>query len=212
MNRVMHRWQPLVGVLAGMLVLSACAGRTTTHEASDVAAASPSKAGATATSSPGLSRPQDPLAPRVMSPVVRAGEPQQGSRLAAAPVGYHAAVVYRDGVRLRVLSIGQGHTTGHGIGVIVGHHTVFSLQLTNRGHHVVDLGQVVVTAVYGEPGRIARPVYDSGEQDFSGLVPSGHSALARYAFAIPVSDLSHVIIHVDFDSRHAAATFRGNAS
>jgi len=27
-----------------------------------------------------------------------------------------------------------------------------------------------------------------------------------------VSDLSHVIIHVDFDSRHAAATFRGNAS
>ena len=57
-----------------------------------------------------------------MSPVVRAGEPRQSSRLAAAPVGYHAAVVYRDGVRLRVLTIGQGHTTGHGIGVITRHH------------------------------------------------------------------------------------------
>jgi len=82
--------------------------------------------------------------------------------------------------------------------------------LTNGSSHTIDLNQVVVTAMYGTPARIASPVYTAASvRDFAGTVQTGQSASAEYAFAIPAKQGRKVVVMVDLDGAHAAAEFHG---
>ncbi|MGI8867727.1 MAG: hypothetical protein ACR2F6_02450 [Mycobacteriales bacterium] len=122
------------------------------------------------------------------------------------------AVTYSDGVSLRVTGMKQAAVTGQGPGVITGEPTTtFNATLTNKGTRPINLNQVVVTAVYGSPGRLAKPVYDATSQDFAGTIKPGASSKAAYAFSIPTNELGHVKIAIDFDGAHAAAMFEGSA-
>ncbi len=207
----------LAVALVGGLFLTGCAKESAAHGVERASSAlpasgdpSPARSSDPASTATKPHRPSDALAPKHLPPVKRVGEPRR-PRQGAETAGLHRAVVFKDGVRLRILGIDQGKVSGAGSGVLTGHTTTFTVRLVNNSARPVDLASVVVTAVYGDPGRIARPVYDSRSQDFSGVLHRGQSATARYGFAIPVGDLSKVLIHVDFDSRHAAAQFRGNA-
>jgi hypothetical protein len=121
-------------------------------------------------------------------------------------------ITYPDGVKLSVTSIKQGRVKDQGPGVIAGPLTTFRLRFTNGSDRPINLDQVVPTTEFGKPPRVARPVYDDSTQDFATEVRPGRSVTATYAFSIPVAELSHVSVHLDFDGRHFAATFRGPVS
>ncbi len=157
------------------------------------------------------SRPLDPLAPARIAPVKRPG-PDISHRLAARRVGFAHTLSYPDGVKIAVLDIRQAKVTGQGPGVLSGPMTSLRLQLVNDSMTTLDLDHVVVTTVYGRPARIARPVYTDGTQDLTGLVKPGGRTTATYAFSVPTSDLTHVTVHIDFDSRHAAGVFSGSTA
>lgn len=157
------------------------------------------------------SGPLDPLAPSRIAPVKRPG-PDVSHRLAARRVGFAHLLSYPDGVKIAVLDIRQAKVTGQGPGVLSGRMTSLRLQLVNGSRATLDLDHVVVTTVYGLPARIARPVYTDGTQDLTGLVKPGGRATATYAFSVPTSDLTHVTVHIDFDSRHAAGVFSGSTA
>lgn len=158
-----------------------------------------------------LPRPSDPLAPNTMAPVIRGGT-RPHPALTARPEPFAKPVTYPDGLQLRVTGITQGMVTAQGPGSFPGQPTTtFSVTLTNRSKKPVTLNQVVATATYGMPARLARPVYDAASQDFGGTVRPGASARAVYAFSIPSGDLGRVTVIVDFDGTHTAATFRGAA-
>jgi hypothetical protein len=157
------------------------------------------------------SRPLDPLAPSRIAPVERPG-PEPSHRLAAQRVGFAHQLSYPDGVRIAVLDIRQAKVTGQGPGVLSGPMTSLRVQLVNGSGTTLDLDHVVVTTVYERPARIARPVYSDGTQDLAGLVKPGGRAMATYAFSVPTSDLTHVTVHIDFDSRHAAGVFSGSTA
>jgi hypothetical protein len=188
--------------------------------------AGPGPSDASATSSPSSDNPQPtshhtkktqpakpsqaPLAPRTIAPVVRNGVRPHPS-ISAAPQPFTHVVHYPDGVRLKVTAIHQGRVSGQGPGVVQGPRTTFDLLFSNGSKRAVNLDQVVPTAEFGSPARIASPVYDDQTQDFGTTVRPGHSEKAVYAFSIPVADLNDVTIHLDFDGRHYAATFHGSA-
>jgi hypothetical protein len=132
--------------------------------------------------------------------------------ISAAPQPFDTPVTYTDGVKFTVLSIKQGRVTDQGPGVITGPVTTFRLRFTNGSDKAISLDQVVPSATFGKPPRTADPVYDDNTQDFATTVRPGKSVKATYAFSIPVSELSHVTINLDFDGRHYAATFRGSVS
>jgi hypothetical protein len=71
------------------------------------------------------------------------------------------------------------------------------------------MNQVVVTVTYGTANLQAQPVYDGPVNDFSGTVQPGKATDATYAFRIPTDQLDRVVMRVDFDGLHAAATFSG---
>ena len=154
-------------------------------------------------------RPADPLAPDRVGVVKRPGQ-KEGRRLKAHTVGFGSTLSYSDGVRLSVQSIDQANVAGQGPGVISGPMTSLRLRLNNSGKTSIALDQVVVTAVYGEPARIARPVYSDDAQDFSGSVKPGGRAGATYAFSVPRAELTDVTVYIDFDSHHAAGVFSGS--
>ena len=82
--------------------------------------------------------------------------------------------------------------------------------MTNGSPQTVDLNQVVVTAMYGTPARIAPPVYNAASvRDFTGTVQTGQSASAVYAFAIPAKQGHKVVVVVDLDGAHVPAEFVG---
>ena len=142
--------------------------------------------------------------------MVRGGKAAHPS-LTAAAVSFAQRAAYSDGVALRVTSIKHGAVSGQGPGVLSGQTTSsLTVTLTNGSKQPVDLNQVVVTADYGRPARIASPIYDEGARDFSGTVATGKTATAVYVFAIPSSQLSDVTVNVDFDGSHHAATFTGS--
>ena len=127
------------------------------------------------------------------------------------PVSFTQRAAYSDGVVLQVPSITHGAVAGQGPGVLSGQATSsLTVTLTNGSKQAIDLNQVVVSADYGQPARIASPIYGQGARDFSGTVAAGKTATAVYVFAIPSSQLSHVTINVDFDGSHHAATFTGS--
>jgi hypothetical protein len=157
------------------------------------------------------SRPLDPLAPARIAPVKRPG-PDVSHRLEARRVGFAHPLSYPDGVEIAVLDIRQAKITGQGPGVLSGPMTSMRLRLVNGSTTTLDLDHVVLTTLYGRPARIARPVYTDGTQDLTGLVKPGGRATATYAFSVPTSDLTHVTVHIDFDSRHAAGVFSGSTA
>jgi hypothetical protein len=154
---------------------------------------------------------ESPLAPSTVEPVIRDGVRPHPS-ISAKPQPFDRPVTYPDGVELAVTGIHQGRVTGQGPGVVAGPKTTFDLRFTNGSNRAISLDQVVPTAEFGSPARLARPVYDDRTQDFGTTVKPGATATATYAFSIPQDELSHVVIHLDFDGRHVAATFRGSAS
>jgi hypothetical protein len=196
----------------GLLSLTAC-GQETAHSAPAKAAATTnasSKAAADNAPSVKTSRPADPVAPPTRKPVIRGGKAAHPS-LSAAPVSFTQRASYADGVALQVTSIKHGAVSGQGPGVLSGQATSsLTVSLTNGSRKPVNLNQVVVTADYGRPARTASPIYDQGARDFSGTVAAGKTATAVYVFAIPSTQLSHVIVNVDFDGSHHAATFTGS--
>jgi hypothetical protein len=200
----------------GLLSLTAC-GQETAYSAPAKAAATAnatstasSKAAADSAPAVKVSRPADPLAPTTYKPVIRGGKAAHPS-LTAAAVSFTQRAAYSDGVALRVTSIKHGAVSGQGPGVLSGQTTSsLTVTLTNGSKLALDLNQVVVTADYGRPARLASPIYDEGARDFSGTVAAGKSATAVYVFAIPSSQRSDVTVNVDFDGSHHAATFTGS--
>lgn len=153
---------------------------------------------------------KSPKAPKTISQVSRNGKPANPT-VSAPPATFHSTVKYPDGLTFQVTGIHQGKVTGQGRGVIKGPKTTFDLRFVNGSGKSVDLTEVVPTAVFGSPVRIARPVDDSHTRDFGVVVAPGKSATATYAFSIPTDELSDVTMYFDFDGHHYPATFRGSA-
>lgn len=152
---------------------------------------------------------QSPLAPSTIKPAIRDGVRPHPS-ISAAPASFDRSVTYPDGVKLTVTGVHQGRVSGRGPGVVSGPQTTFHLRFANGSNQKISLDQVVPTAEFGRPAHIASPVYDDHTQDFGTTVRPAQTATATYAFSIPLSELSNVTIHLDFDGRHYAATFHGS--
>jgi hypothetical protein len=88
---------------------------------------------------------------------------------------------------------------------------MFTLRFDNGTDKPIDLDEVVVTATYGNPARVARPTYGEAARDFYGSVKPGAKAGATYSFSVPTDELDGVRLTVDFDGLHAPATFTGEA-
>jgi hypothetical protein len=146
------------------------------------------------------------------TPVKRNGVvPTPSIRAHRAP--FSGQVRYPDHVTLRILSIAQSVTTGHGPGEIPGRPlTTMRIRFANGSAKPVNMNEVVVTVVYGADRRLASPVYQADAADFHSTVAPGGSTVATYAFSVPTSDLGDVTMTVDFDGLHAAATFSGSVS
>lgn len=200
---------------AGLLLAvgGVCAGCAA---AGSTAGATSSAAGAASSADVDLAAVQqqallDPAAPPSPAPVARDGK-AAGPRVQAATGGLSATkpVSYPDGVSVTVDRIRRGAEAGDGPGEFRGRqYTALALSLTNGSAAAIDLNQVVVTASYGTPARIAAPVYDDDAVDFSGTVPAGGTATATYLFAIPPQGTAQVAVSVDFDGDHVAAGFSG---
>jgi hypothetical protein len=208
----------VVCVAAAVLLAGCLAGCTdSTDSAGDKAGAdssSPSGTPSQESATPSSIEPgdrSDPLAPTEIPPVIRGDETPQPS-ISADPQPFDEPIEYPDGVSLEVTEIEQGEVTDQGPGVVGGPTTAFEVVFTNGSKKPVDLNQVVVTAVYGDPGRLAHPVYDPQSRDFAGRVAPGEKAKARYVFSIPPAQLGNVTVHVDFDGLHAAGRFTGDAA
>ena len=156
----------------------------------------------------------DPVAPSTYQPMIRQGR-KPGPKIEAEPgrLARAATVKYGDGVLLRFDRLVHAVEQGEGPGAFPGREqTAFILSVLNRSSFPVDMTQVVVTATYGSPARVAPAVYDGpAVHDFGTRVPPGGSASATYAFAIPRDQLGEVTLTVDFDDRHGAAGFTGVA-
>jgi len=195
----------VAGALLGLvLACAACAP----PDGTGVPGLAPAEAGPLA--EPG-GPPQDPVAPAGYVPVRRDGQ-REGRRLpgtagALSPLG---KVSYPDGVALRVDLSARRVEKAKGPGAFPGRGlTAATISLSNRSEQVLDLTRVVVTTTYGDPARIAAPVYeDAGLADFAGSLQPAKTATARYAFAIPAG-AGPVAIVVDWDQLHAPAVFEG---
>ncbi len=158
------------------------------------------------------SRPPDPEAPLTFAPLVRGGGMPE-SRLAAGAGHFSKAggVSYPDGISLTVDRFSHATERALGPGTFPGRpFTLVFLTLRNGSPLPIELNEVVVTATYGTPARIAAAVYeDARVQDFAGLVPPGASATAVYAFAIPPQSRTTATVSVDFDGSHFPAEFTG---
>ncbi len=200
---------------AALAGLSACSQQGSTSTAGASTSTPTRSVSPTASPHSGGTRSADPskspLAPATVTPVIRDGA-RPHPTISADPEPFDRPVTYPDGVRFAVTGIDQGRVTGQGPGVVAGPKTTFHLRFTNGSDRAISLDQVVPTAEFGSPARLARPVYDDRTQDFGTTVKPGATATATYAFSIPQDELSHVTIHLDFDGRHVAATFRGSAA
>lgn len=152
----------------------------------------------------------DPTAPATVPPVERSDQPR-GPRASSPPAAVDEGVRFDDGVRVRVTGTTAGEVVGDGPGVIAGPVTTFAVSLINGSPTRVDLGAVVVTLVYDEPGRLARPSYGVPTQDFAGVAAPGSTRRASYAFAVSDDQLSSYTLYVDLDAQHAPAVFTGPA-
>jgi hypothetical protein len=208
--------------LAACVVLAGCGSGQDTPSAARTADA-PSARGASPTSTapkPASTdsasrstkpRPADALAPKTRPVVLRNGKVPTPT-YSEAPQAFDKPLVYDDGLKLEIVEITQGTVEEQGPGVFTGDpKTTLEIKLSNDSEKAIDLNQVVVSATYGKPARIARPTYGESARDFYGSVEPGDSADAAYVFSVPTKHLSNVTMTMDFDGTHAAATFRGAA-
>lgn len=159
-----------------------------------------------------VSRPTDPLAPKSPVKVIRGGKVAKPTVKANAQL-IGKPVTYRDGLEVEIMKIKQSTVTAEGPGNLTGSPTTtITFELTNSTAKAIDLNQVVVTASYGSPSRIASAMYVPGSQDFNGTVKPGAKSVASYTASIPVADKCDVSISVDFDGLHSDATFTGAAT
>ena len=210
----------LVTALVAIFVL-VCSGCAATGSTPAVPAANPTVSPngpaedqPTRTEAEKVPKPPDPEAPSSYQPVTRNGKkPNPTIKAGNGDLSAAAEVRYSDGVLLRIDRLRQGVEQEQGAGAFPGRaYTAVSLSLHNRSSKVVDLTQVVVTATYGSPARLASAVYeDSAAQDFGSRVQPGGTASATYVFASPPDQLGKVGITVDFDGIHLAAKFSGAA-
>jgi hypothetical protein len=168
----------------------------------------------TGTDTEKVAKPLDPKAPATYQPVTRNGKkPNPTVNAKKGGLAEAAVVKYSDGVWLRIDRLRHGVEQEHGPGSFPERpNTAISLSLHNGSSSTIDLTQVVVTATYGSPARVASAVYeDPAAQDFRSRVQPGGSASATYVFAIPPEQLDNVGLTVDFDGIHIATTFAGAA-
>ena len=211
----------LVGVVALVLLMSACGGTTRAGSAASTAGGTTSATmnpKTTARPSPEVTEKPATVVPKPADaligtyvPVKRNGKAAHPS-VSAPPASFTKPVRYVDGTSLQVTAIHQGTVSGQGPGVFPGQPiTTFDLRLTNGTTKAIDLNQVVVTATYGNPKRVASPVYSASAHDFGGTAAPGASVNATYGFSIPTASLGAVVMFVDFDGVHASGTFEGSA-
>lgn len=202
------------GTLGLVLLCSACAA----PGSGDTTGAPPTTAVSSTSSVPAgqplasVPKPVDRLAPSAYVPVIRHGNrPSPSVHARAGSFSPAGPATYTDGVSLTVNRVSHRVESGEGPGVFPGRpYTAVFLTLHNRSTKAIDLNQVVVTATYGSPARIASPVYeDPAANDFAGTVRRGGSASATYLFAIPPRGRAGVVMVVDFDGAHVAARFTG---
>jgi hypothetical protein len=196
-----------------------CSGCAATESTPAVPAANPSGSPSgpaadqpTPTKSEKVARPPDPEAPSSYRPVSRNGKkPNPTIKAGRGGLSKAAVVKYSDGVWLRADRLGHAVEQAQGPGAFPGRsQTAITLSLHNGSTRTIDLTQVVVTATYGSPARVAPAVYeDPAAQDFRTRVRPGGSASATYVFAIPPDQSGKVGITVDFDGVHVAAKFAG---
>jgi hypothetical protein len=203
------------GVVAGIMLGLSIAGCSDDEAgpagASPETSASPTRHGSEDTPTDvGTNTPvEDPIAPPP-TPVIRNGV-RPTPTISAAPAPFDQQVEYPDGITLRILDVDQAITEGEGPGVFPGQpKTILDIEFSNASEQAIDMNQVVVTAIYGPDRRLARPIYDEGVQDFSGSVEPGESVQTSYAFSIPDDAFADVVLIIDFDGLHAAATFEGD--
>lgn len=208
------RGSMVVGVLGLVLLTSSCGtaspGDDAASPSSGAAAKVTPKKDVTEKPAAATKKPADSVVGKYV-PVKRNGKAAAPS-ISAPHAPFTKAVRYVDGTTLQVTSIKQGKVAGKGPGVFPGQPTTtFALRLTNGAKKQLSLNQVVVTATYGSPKRVASPVYDASAHDFTGRAVPGASAKATYTFSIPTADLGSVVMFVDFDSVHVSGTFTGSA-
>jgi hypothetical protein len=144
--------------------------------------------------------------------VIRPGALPPAQRLAAPRVAFRSPARFPDGLTVTVEKIEHGTVTETGAGAMTGSpRSVFTVRFRNGSTTAVPLDQVVVGVTYGPEHTQAPPIYDASVGDFSGQVPPGGTAAARYAFSVPDAQLGSVVLAVDFDGRHTAAVFAGSA-
>ena len=209
------RWVAIGGLLvSGIALTGGCSSGSGSAAPAATSAGATSSAATTASpddeSSGTATRPADALASAVPS-VTRTNAPD--TKVSAAPAAFSAPVTFGDGVSVRVTGVKQSTDTGKGPGVFVGSPiTQVSVELVNKSKNAIKLDQVVASMLYGEPQRMASPVYQDGAKDFSGTVGADETATAVYMFSVPTSDLTKVSLAVDFDGGHTAATFEGSVA
>ena len=210
----------MAAVVGLVLLTSSCSGTARIDASASPVGGAPATTGATSTPSPSsevtekptviIPRPADPLAGRY-TPIKRNGKVPTPT-ISAPPGSFTRPVRYTDGTTLQVVSIKQGVVTGQGPGVFPGQPTTtVALRLTNGSTKPISVNQVVVTATYGNPRRVASPVYDASASDFGGVAAPGASVNATFLFSIPKAQLGSVVMIVDFDGVHVSATFAGSA-
>lgn len=192
----------LTTVLLALFLL--CAGCATSVTA--LAPAAPSTPSSQA-------QAQDPDAPTTYRPVKRSGKQVSATvRASRGGLATSAPARYPDGIALKVKRQAAGVEKARGPGTFSGRQYVtFAISVSNGSQRVLDLNQVVVTAIYGSPpGQLAQPVYEEATaRDFAGEVTPGRSATATYAFAVPDGQRGAVKLIVDFDDLHVPAEFAG---
>lgn len=204
---------PAVAILS-LLILTAVGSCATpaddsagNRQASDVSAAA-----AFETTSSGSHEPQDPLASALSTSISRASG-TGGVRLkpSAGKLSPNSTIRYSDGVVIRMVRVTQGAEKGQGPGVLPGRsYMAFSFAIENHAGGALDVSNVVVSATYGSPSRLASPVYDDDlGQDFSGQALPASIKTATYKFAIPNDQRSTLNLNVDLDATHDPAQFTG---
>lgn len=198
----------LIALLTG--VLSACSARDGAPEAPGAS----QSATAVSTPTPSLTAT---LPPAVKAPPTITGAKRPGvtgkPTLTAAGQSMTGTVSYSDAVTVKIVKIGSDVVKGQGRGVSTGiPMSLFTVEV-QAGKQRVDLGSVVLTAVYGANRNLAQPVYASeAVRDFSGVLAPGGKASGVYAFAIPTGERARVELYVDLDGKRTPAKFSGSLS
>ncbi|WP_340536700.1 hypothetical protein [Nocardioides sp. GXZ039] len=165
------------------------------------------------TTSEGTAVQPDPRAPRAIGPVKRPGEARTSrDQLLRAPgAEFGAPAAYPDGVSVRILGHTNRHVNGLGPGATSGPATMFRISVANDSESPLELGSVVVTAVYGPgAGFVADPSYDLPVGDLAGTLRPGATRTAKYAFAIPADARDRIRLYVDLDGSRMPAVFTGS--